>query len=175
MNIVKPAYPMFGTMQARKESAITDIIVHHSAGSLSQTPLDIDLEHRARGMAGIGYNYIIGPTGVVFSGRPANVIPAASYGRNAESLNICVIGNFHPSDSGYTGKPSGFQLLSIKDLLIFLHHQFPGVVRTISHRDVAKLFHPNNTGDYATACCGDQLYWELPHILDDVRKAILIV
>ena len=172
MNIVKPSYPMFGTMQARKESSITDIIVHHSAGGLFQTPQQIDSEHRARGMAGIGYNYVINPAGVVFSGRPANVIPAAAYGRNAESLNICVIGNFHPSDSGYTGKPTPGQLNSLKDLIVYLHHQFPSVVRTIGHRDVATMFHPNNTGDYATACPGDLLYYELPHIKDEVTQAM---
>ena len=163
---------MFKVEAPRSLSSITDIIVHHSAGTLKQTPLDIDQEHRNRGMSGIGYNYVIVPSGTVFSGRPPEVVPAAAYGRNAESLNICVIGNFEPTDSGYTGKPTPAQLSSLKDLVVYLHHKFPTIVRTIGHRDVATLFHPNNTADYSTACPGQDLYWELPHILEEVKKAM---
>jgi N-acetylmuramoyl-L-alanine amidase len=151
---------------------MTDIIIHHSAGSPSQTPLDIDAEHRARGMDMIGYNCIIGPEGTVYSGRPLLFIPAAAYGRNAESINICVLGNFQSDDPGYTGVPTSAQIQSLTDLCVQLHHQHPYVVRTIGHRDVAPMFYPSNEGDYATACPGDKLYALLPTIKAAIQKAM---
>lgn len=172
MNIVQPSYPMFKNEAPRSLTDITDLIIHHSAGSLFQTPQDIDAEHRARGMSGIGYNYIINPSGVVFYGRPANVIPAAAYGRNQQSLNICVIGNFHPSDAGYTGKPTPSQINALTELSVYLHHKYPSIIRTIGHRQVATLFHKDNPGDYSTACPGDDLFWLIPEVNAKVSKAL---
>lgn len=158
-------------MLPRSFSAITDIIVHHTAGSLTQGPLDIDAEHRNQGWAMIGYNYVVTPNGQVYDARPLTVVPAAAFGRNTESINIVLVGQFQPDSAHYTGPPTPAQLLSLRDLVLSLHKQFPGIVRTIGHRDVAPLFY-NGDGDYATSCPGDKLYCELPAIKSYVASLI---
>lgn len=161
MEIVQVNYPKPASMAARYPYMVTDAVIHHSGGNPAQTPLEIDSEHRARGMSMIGYNYLIDPNGVVYSGRPVEFIPAAAFGRNTESVNICVLGNFEKDDPGYTGFPTQKQTLALTDLLIYVHHQLPSIVRTIGHRDVATMFYPNNTADYSTLCPGSELYNQL--------------
>lgn len=161
-----PNYPPpENSMTPRKLSHITDMIVHHSAGSLHQTPLDIDAEHRSQGWAMIGYNYIITPDGKIHVGRPDDVSPSAAFGRNSESVNICLIGNFQHDHPGYTGKPTPAQIQSLKDLSVFLHTLYPTIVRTITHGDVALMFHAHDDpGHYATDCCGSDLRLLMPDI-----------
>lgn len=167
MNIVQPKYPSpNGHMSIRLEREITDLIIHHTAGATTQTPLEIDAEHRARGMDMIGYNYVITPDGTVFSGRPDGFVPAAAYGRNSESVNVSVVGNFERDDIGYTGAPTPHQVRSLQELSVYLHAKYPSIVRTIGHRDVAPMFYPypNNQGDYSTACPGSELYALIPAV-----------
>lgn len=168
LEIQSVPYPKPGPMASRALPQITDEIIHHSAGSIFQTPLEIDEEHRERGMAMIGYNFLISRDGTVSTGRPLTYIPAAAYGRNTESVNICVIGNFEGGHPGYTGPPTPAQIKALTDLSIYLHHQLPSIVRTIGHKDVATLFYPANTLDYATACPGSELYG----LLGSVRQKI---
>lgn len=168
---IKYPEPQF-TMGLRLMNQITDLIIHHSDGPTMQSPLDIDAEHRARGMCMIGYNYVIDASGVVYAGRPLIYVPSAAYGRNTESINICVLGDFQSDDPGYTGVPSNAQIASLTALSIQLHHQYSTIVRTIGHRDVAPMFYPSNEGDYSTACPGDKLYMLLPTIKSAITKAM---
>lgn len=151
-------------MTPRPLSAITDLIVHHTAGALTQTPLEIDAEHRAINDAMIAYNFVITPNGEIYDGRPLTVVPAAAFGRNTQSIDVVLVGQFQPDAANYTGKPTPAQLLSLRDLCLAMHQKFPNIVRTIGHRDVAPLFYPTDQADYSTACPGDDLYSELPAI-----------
>lgn len=165
MLITKAGYsPATFAMTARALSSITDLIIHHSAGSTQQTAIAIDREHRLIGDAMIGYNFVITPDGTVYDGRPLCFVPAAAYGRNLQSVNVCIVGNFQSDDRGYTGPPTSEQIASLKTLAAQLHTQIPSICRTIGHRDVAPLFYAGD-GDYATACPGDKLY----ALLADVR------
>jgi hypothetical protein len=156
-------YPKPGVnYAARQVSNITDFIIHHTAGSVSQTVLDIDAEHRAKGMAFIAYNWIISPQGTIFQGRPIWWVSSASYGRNQQSVAACLIGNFESGDPGYTGRPTGAQLDALNRLAVLSHIHIPSISRTIGHRDVAPLFYPHDTAPYSTACPGDQLYKLIP-------------
>jgi hypothetical protein len=151
-------------MALRDPGEITDLIYHHSAGSPDQTPREIDLEHRERGMAEIGYNYVIAKDGTIYNGRAANFIPAATFGRNAQSVNVCVLGNFQHDDPGYTGAPTPEQIMSAKNLGVYLHAIFPSIVRTIGHAQVAELFYPDDKEDYSTLCPGSEFLALLPAI-----------
>lgn len=172
MNIQAVTYPSPRPMAPRELTVITDEIIHHSAGSVHQTPLEIDEEHRGRGMAMIGYNFVIDRIGTVYNGRPLTFVPAAAYGRNLESVNICLLGNFEKDDPGYTGPPTPAQIQALKDLSIYLHHQLPTIVRTIGHKDVATQFYPNNPGDYATACPGSELYGLLGSVRQEISRSL---
>lgn len=151
-------------MAGRQLTQITDAIIHHSAGPTMQTALEIDAEHRDRGMSMIGYNYIINALGEIYAGRPLEFVPSAAFGRNTESVNVCVLGNFELDDPGYTGLLNPSQLKALQDLLVYLHHQLPTIVRTIGHCDVATMFYPNDTANYSTACPGSKLYNLIPSI-----------
>ncbi len=161
-----------GYMTPRAIASISDLIVHHTAGAVTQTPLEIDAEHRAIGDAMIAYNYVITPDGKVYTGRPIDVVPAAAYGRNAQSINVVLVGNFEAGDAGYTGPPTKEQTASLEALAIQLHRQYPTIERTYGHRDVATLFYANDTAPYATACPGSVLYAELASIKRAIGAAI---
>lgn len=174
MNIVAVNYPAPAfPMSPRSESTITDYIIHHEAGSLTETPLEIDQQHREEGWAMIGYNYIVGTDGTISTGRPLDVVPSAAYGRNTESVNVSCVGNFQQGDVGFTGPPTQAQLDALVDLGVYLHKRFPSIVRTIGHRDVATLFYGGN-GNYATACPGSVLYGLLPEIKEKIASQLNI-
>jgi hypothetical protein len=160
MNITHVDYPAPAFAMSPRPSAITDLIYHHEAGSLTETPLQIDMQHRGEGWAMIGYNYIIGTDGTVYDGRPLDVIPSAAYGRNSQSVNVSLVGNFELNDPGYTGPPTAAQIQACIDLGVYLHQQIPSIERTIGHRDVATLFYGGD-GNYATACPGSEFYKQL--------------
>jgi hypothetical protein len=172
VNIIHVDYPVPAfAMTPRSLSQITDYIVHHEAGALSQTALDIDAEHRNEGWAMIGYNFVIDEHGNVYAARPLDVVPSAAYGRNTQSVNVSLAGNFQEGDPGYTGPPNAAQIQAIIDLGVYLHKMLPGIERTIGHRDVATMFYGGD-GDYATACPGSMLYVELPKIKSAIAAAI---
>jgi len=166
LNIQSVAYPTPGYMPTRTDSSITDLIIHHTAGSLSQSAIDIDKEHRAIGDAMIAYNWVITSDGQAFVGRPIEYISAATFGRNTQSVSVVVVGNFQSNDPGYNGSPLPLELQALRELCLYAHVTIPTIVRTIGHRDVAPLFYPDNKGDYSTACPGDTLYAYIPAIKD---------
>lgn len=159
-NLPPPEFPM----ASRSLSDITDLIVHHSDGSPDQTPQDIDAEHRAQGWAMCGYNFILTQDGRIWQCRPNDVVPSAAYGRNAQSVDVCLLGDFQPGTEGAESSVPSAQLASLEALALYLHQQYPSIVRTIGHRDVATLFYPSDPGDYSTACPGQVLEDQLPTI-----------
>jgi N-acetylmuramoyl-L-alanine amidase len=171
MNIVHVDYPppLFA-MTPRALSSITDLIIHHTAGSPTQTPLEIDQEHRNLNPpdAMIAYNYVIGEDGTVYDGRPIDVYSAASYGRNAESVAVVLTGNFQEGAPG-SSLPTDAQITSLKLAALYLHIQIPSITRTYGHGDIAKMFYPDNTAPYATECPGTALEAKIP----DVRSYVL--
>lgn len=156
-------------MPLRPVQSISDLIIHHTAGPLGQTPLEIDAEHRAIGDSMIAYNWVITDDGQVFTARPIDVISAASFGRNTQSVSIVVVGNFQSNDPGYTGAPLPMVLDSLKQLCLYAHVGIPSIIRTIGHRDIAPMFYPTDQGDYSTACPGDTLYEKI----SDIKAFIL--
>jgi hypothetical protein len=155
--IVNPGYPApMSDFTPRNTNTITDAIVHHTAGPKNQTPLEIDAFERNNGDVFMPYTYLIDNAGVIYSGRPADVVSAASFGRNQQSIAICLIGNFQAHDAGYNGPPSAAALISLYDLLLWLHRQYPSIIRTYPHGSIAAMFFGGDS-DYATECAGDEL------------------
>ena len=159
-------------MTGRAASQIEALVIHHTAGALSQTAVEIDQEHRNEGWCMIGYNYVITPDGKIYAGRPVNYVPSAAYGYNTQSINAVLVGNFQEGDPGYTGPPTEAQVAAVTALSIWLHKQYPQIARTIGHCEVATLFYPNDTGPYATACPGSKLLELLPKIKVDTLASM---
>jgi hypothetical protein len=172
INIEQPAYPQAaGSFTMRSLSGITDFIVHHSAGPKSQTPLEIDAFERGNGDVYMPYTWLIDDAGTIFAGRPANYVSAATYGRNQESVAVCLIGDFQRDDAGYNGPPSAAALAALEALCLLAHKQFPSIVRTIVHGDVAAMFFGGD-GNYATACCGDELKADVEQIRSRIAATL---
>lgn len=167
VNYPPPTHPF----SMRDGSNITDFVVHHSAGPLTQTPPQIDAFERTNGDIYMPYTWLIDTAGKVYAGRPPLAISAATFGRNVESVACCMIGNFQDDASGFHGPPSAAQLGALTDLCIWAHRQFPSISRTYAHGDVAGLFY-NGDSFYATACCGNVLRALLPALRTRVAGAL---
>jgi hypothetical protein len=76
--------------------------VHHTTGSKSQTPKQIQAFHQnVRGWTDIGYHYLIDYEGVIYEGRGFEVWGAHSPGKNHEP-SVSLIGDYStspPSDA----------------------------------------------------------------------------
>jgi hypothetical protein len=162
MNVVQPNYPPpNGEPAYRDLSVVVEEIIHHTAGATTQTPLEIDAEHRARSFVMIGYHRLIGPDGTVYLGRPLEMVPSAAQGSNTISVDICLIGNFQPDDPGYTGPPTPEAIQALKECSLDVHQRCPNIERTLGHRDVNQ-----------DACPGDKLYALIPEITAFVHAGL---
>lgn len=133
-----------------------DYIVVHSSASpegREDTIEDIDRWHRARGMRGVGYHYVIELDGVVFEGRPLSMQGAHVRGWNAHSIGICYIGgtdNTRQRNAKDTRTPE--QKRSLEYLLTDLKTMFPDA-EIVGHGNLA-----------ATACPSFDAREEYKHI-----------
>ncbi len=118
----------------------TEVIVHHSAGPVSQSPRTIQRYHmEERGFIDIGYNFLIkGTTGDVFEGRGWNALGAHTAGRNLEGLGICIIG---------TDRLEPPARATLREMYRLAVHFAGHPLQIRGHRDHA-----------ATECPGDQTY-----------------
>lgn len=91
--------------------AVRRVIVHHSAGRETSTVAQIVAEHKARGFSTIGYHWLVhallvvhradgspveivaGPW-TVSQGRPEQDAGAHDQGQNADSIGVCIAGDY---------------------------------------------------------------------------------
>jgi N-acetylmuramoyl-L-alanine amidase len=94
---------------------VNRIIIHCSAtreGAKFDVE-DIDRWHRAKGWAGCGYHIVIPLDGIMQSGRAAHLVGAHTYGKNKDSIGICIIGGLDKD-----GKPKDTRTQEQKEALI---------------------------------------------------------
>ena len=174
MNLLEPDYPAPSKpFMPRMVTDITQRVIHHSAGPITQTPLEIDAFERQRAdhFIYIPYCYVIGPTGsdytkpVLYRGRPYMVVEGATFGEHLQSLSVCVLGNFERGDAGYTGPPTQ----ELKDLLVqwgvYTQTICPAISRTIGHKDTAL------EQGYDDQCPGSDLIVFLPELRQRIAQA----
>lgn len=105
-------------MRARKQTS--RVIVHHSLSA--DVPLSMVREwHLARGWSDIGYHYIIHEDGKTEQGRSQELVGAHAFGRNGDSIGICLMGDF------FDYEPSVEQLEALGD-------QYHGLCRFYGRR-----------------------------------------
>lgn len=146
---------------------VSHLIVHHSAGTnIADDWAAIvraiwDLHVNGNGWSDIGYNYLIDPDGVIYTGRGDNVLGAHFCASNSNTMGVCILGNFQQNVPKETALSSLVQLLTWKsndrnlDPLGSALHPSSGLnlMNISGHRDGC-----------ATACPGDQLYPLLPDL-----------
>lgn len=130
---------------------ITEIIVHCTATRAGREfgLGDVDRWHRARGWKGIGYHYLVGLKGELWSGRPEAEAGAHCTGHNARSIGVCYVGGLdgegRPADTRTEA-----QKRTLLTLLRGLRRRFPQAA-IHSHRDFAAKACPcfDATREYA--------------------------
>ncbi|MDP2174558.1 MAG: N-acetylmuramoyl-L-alanine amidase [Bacteroidota bacterium] len=130
-------------------------IVHHSAGGNSQTDYtqlvrSYYIQHtEVNGWDDIGYNYLIAADGSIFAGRDPekpeisqdNVLGAHFCSKNANTMGVCLIGDYEISN------PSTAIMASLKELLLWKY-----VKDTLSPLSTA--IHPQSGGSALEALAG---------------------
>lgn len=169
----------------RTISDVRHVVVHHSAGSNSDTDYvnvvrNIYLYHvNQNGWDDIGYNYVVAQNGSIFKGRDPqgagdedNIIGAHYCAKNTGTMGICVLGNYE------TVAPTNASVASLTDLITWKCAQ-----ENMLPED--EELHPKNTGSLlkhvvghlngcATECPGDSLYLLLPSIRTEVRQRMFL-
>ena len=126
---------------------LTDMVVIHHTGNPSDDDLsaaEIDVSHKARGWACIGYHYVVRKDGTVEQGRPHWTIGAHAYGHNSHTIGIHVCGNFEEAE------PTDEQIESMAMLLANLCTDYGLPIdrdHIVGHRELM-----------STACPGRNLY-----------------
>ncbi len=143
---------------------IKQIVVHHTAGHLTDTPAMVREWHKDKGFADFrgraGYHFFILADGTVAPERPLEEMGCHVRNFNANSIGICLMGNFNRE------QPTEAQVTSLVTLLIDMVKRFGLKYWNIySHGDIKFLFIFNTT---ATNCCGSSLIRMLP----DIRRRV---
>ncbi len=122
---------------------ITHIVVHCTATPEGRQvrAKDIDVWHKKRGFARIGYHYVVRLDGTVELGRPLSKMGAHVLGHNRYTIGVVYVGglsaDFAPKD---TRTPQ--QKKALKALLIELKTRFPEA-EICGHRDFSKDLNHN--------------------------------
>src|SRR3989344_3937454 len=101
------------------------VIIHHTAESSPASQERSDVERMrtvyqyhavSRGWGDIGYNYVIGPSGMIFKGRAGGdyAVGAHTFCNNVGSMGIALMGNYQD------GKLSDVQIAALRWLLVHL-------------------------------------------------------
>jgi len=141
---------------------IKELIIHHSASfRLDTTISKIKRWHiEGRRWPHIGYHYVIQLDGIPVSTLSDKKCGFGVYGKNANAIHICLVGNFDKE------LPTPFQLENLKKLLIKLCKKY-GLFSwgIFGHCNIAL---PN----YPTACPGKYLLEQLSGIKQVVMKEV---
>lgn len=159
---------------------IDSIVVHCSATPYMKyfDAKDIDMMHRQRGFAQIGYNFVILLDGTIQSGRPLTIDGAhcnskgfSGVSYNKHSIGICYVGGLDEN-----GKPSDTrtpeQVKSLARLIMELCSKYE-ILEVLGHRDTS----PDIDGDgivepfeWTKACPCFDVRSEYPFIQEIVVK-----
>ena len=123
---------------------IDEIIVHCTATGEGKpfTVDDVRRWHKARGLADIGYHYLVYLDGSIHEGRDVDKMGAHCTGHNAHSIGVCYVGGC--AADGVTPKDTRtkMQRSALLGLLMALRRMYPKA-RIHGHRDFANKACPS--------------------------------
>ncbi|MCU0450825.1 MAG: N-acetylmuramoyl-L-alanine amidase [Bernardetiaceae bacterium] len=166
-------------------TAVRFIIVHHEAGSnnpvnFTQTVRNIYLLHtQTNGWADIGYNFVVAQNGTIFDGRDGqgrldgdNVLGAHFCGKNANTMGICLLGNYMTAEPTSAALASLARVISWKLAKENLTNPFGRGIHLPGSAEQSTLNVISGHRDgCATDCPGDNVYRRLA----EVRQSTLAV
>ncbi len=146
---------------------VTHLIVHHSAGTNDANDwaaivrVIYDLHVTGNGWADVGYNYLIDPDGVIYTGRGNDIRGAHFCGSNTGTMGVCMLGTF----TNVT--PTAAALESLAKLLAWKACDRDLDPLGSAYHASSELTLPQIAGHRqgcATACPGDAFYPLLPAV-----------
>jgi len=128
----------------RPLSAITRLVIHHSAASSYVGALAIARYHVLKnGWPGIGYHYVVGADGELLQ---VNKLETASYhcaGSNRRSVGLCLLGSFMKGM-----EPTGPQIVAARSLVAALLARLGLPYRAVvGHKELCSTACPGDTWD----------------------------
>jgi len=157
-------------------TTVTHMIVHHSATANTASDWAAvvrsiwDFHVFSNGWSDIGYNYLIDPLGNVYEGRGDAIQGAHFCGQNANTLGICMIGDFAGSAS-----PSAAAMDALKELTAWksCEGDIDAEGTSVHNSSNLNLDHISGHRDGCnTTCPGDNLYNLLTNFRTDVTDYI---
>ena len=115
-------------------------LVYHHTDSNNVSAKDIHKTHIEKGWGGIGYHFYIRKDGTIYRGRPEEVIGAHVYGKNRDTLGICLEGNFEKEE------PSNEQIDSLVKLSADMIMKY-NIEDLMGHRDLYNTLCPGKEFD----------------------------
>jgi N-acetylmuramoyl-L-alanine amidase len=117
---------------------IDKIIIHCTATPEGRpvTVKEVDIWHRRRGFAGIGYHYLIGLGGETGRGRNVELAGAHCEGQNAHSIGVCYAGGLAKDGKTARDTRTPAQKAALIALVRKLKKTYPGAT-VHGHREFA--------------------------------------
>jgi hypothetical protein len=137
MTATKSKSPDVMEISRRDPEAIKYIVLHHSGTRNGNVASFRDYHMNKLGFADVAYHYVIcngegGPDGEVQEGRPELMTGAHAPARNADSIGICLVGDF------VNGGATKAQKLTLYGLLKDLMRRYPiSPENILAHREVS--------------------------------------
>jgi len=132
---------------ARLAGWIEYLVIHHSAGPLMQTAAEIAAYHVGHnGWAGIGYHFVVRPSGGIDYVGDVDTSRANVLGENHRVVGICLVGDFETMVEEGGGVLSVRQLRATGRLCAALSSMWGRWVEMVPHRQLG-----------ATACPGGRV------------------
>ncbi len=163
----------------RKFSKVKNVIIHHSAGSntntnYTQVVRDIYIYHtQVNGWSDIGYNYLIAQDGTIFKGRDPNaglqddVRGAHFCGMNTGTMGVCLLGN-------YTSiAPTNETIQSLMKLLSWkLDKEGVNAFESFAFNELKLGAIAGHRDGCATECPGTKTYKKIANFKNEVNSMI---
>jgi N-acetylmuramoyl-L-alanine amidase len=114
---------------------ISKIVVHSTATPAGRTVTvaDIDSWHKSNGWIGIGYHYVIGLNGEIWTGRNVEVAGAHTLNHNHDSIGVVYVGGTLADCKTPADTRTPAQKEALKKLLKELKTRYK--VQIFGHRD----------------------------------------
>jgi N-acetylmuramoyl-L-alanine amidase len=108
---------------------IDTIIIHCTATPEGRTTTvsEVTAWHKQRGFTTIGYHYLIGLNGEVWTGRDEKMAGAHCEGHNANSIGICYVGGLAKDGKSPKDTRTTAQRAAMVQLVKTLKEKYPGV------------------------------------------------
>jgi len=119
-----------GRYARRKLEQIEQVVLHHSATSSGSPEAFARYHTQERGWPGIGYHFVVQPSGKIYQTNKLDTIAYHAAGQNTRSVGVCLTGNFDQQTVGDVQLASCVALLRYlnrlldRDLLIAGHNAY---------------------------------------------------